>query len=107
LNFFERVRDLATLKVLGFYEREIRYLVLFENFLSTAAGILLGIPTGKMIVLIFVSGFGDDFDLNGSLNIWNILLSAALTLLFMIGVNLIVSKKMRQIDMLEALKSVE
>jgi ABC-type transport system, involved in lipoprotein release, permease component len=107
LNFFERVRDLATLKVLGFYEREIRYLVLFENFLSTAAGILLGIPIGKMIVSIFVSGFGDDFDLNGSLNIWNILLSAALTLLFMIGVNLVVSKKMRQIDMLEALKSVE
>lgn len=107
LNFFERVRDLATLKVLGFYEREIRYLVLFENFLSTAAGILLGIPIGRMITSIFVAGFGDDFDLNGNLNIRNILLSAALTLLFMIGVNLVVSKKMRQIDMLESLKSVE
>lgn len=107
LNFFERIRDLSTLKVLGFYEREIRYLVLFENFLSTAAGILLGIPIGKLIVLIFVAGFGDDFDLNGNLSIWNILISAALTLLFMAGVNLMVSKKMRQIDMLEALKSVE
>ena len=107
LNFFERVRDLATLKVLGFYENEIRYLVLFENFISTLAGIVLGIPVGKLIVTIFVSGFGDDFDLNGKLSMSNILVSAVLTVLFMILVNMVVSKKMKKIDMLEALKSVE
>ncbi len=107
LNFFERVRDLATLKVLGFYEKEIRYLVLFENFISTVAGIVLGIPVGKMITTIFVAGFGDDFDLDGSLSIVNIGISAVMTLLFMILVNTVVSRKMKRIDMLEALKSVE
>lgn len=107
LNFFERVRDLATLKVLGFYEKEIRYLVLIENFISTVAGIILGIPVGKMITTIFVAGFGDDFDLNGSLSIINIGISAVMTLLFMILVNTVVSRKMKRIDMLEALKSVE
>lgn len=107
LNFFERVRDLATLKVLGFYEKEIRYLVLFENFISTAAGIVLGIPVGKLITIIFVAGFGDDFDLNGTLSMGNIAISAVMTLVFMILVNTVVSRKMKRIDMLEALKSVE
>lgn len=107
LNFFERVRDLATLKVLGFLESEIKYLVLFENLVSAIAGILLGIPLGKVIVGIFVTGFGNDFDLNGKLNPLNVLLAGMLTLAFMAAVNVMVAKKMRKIDMLEALKSVE
>lgn len=107
LNFFERIRDLSTLKVLGFYEREIRNLVIFENLLSTITGILLGIPTGKGIMVLITSGFGDDFSLAGEITLENVLVSATMTLLFMAVVNLIISKKIKQIDMLEALKSIE
>lgn len=107
LNFYERVRDLATLKVLGFFEREIRYLVLFENLVSTIAGIIIGIPFGKVIVSIFAANFGNDFDLDGTLKPLNVLLAGVLTMLFMAAVNRMVAKKMSQIDMLEALKSVE
>ena len=107
LNFFERIRDLSTLKVLGFYEREIRNLVIFENLLSTITGILLGIPTGKGIMMLITSGFGDDFALSGEITFNNVLISAVMTLTFMVVVNVMVSKRIKKIDMLEALKSVE
>ena len=46
LNFVERVRDLATLRVLGFHHRGIRSLVLVENYFSVLLGTLAGIPIG-------------------------------------------------------------
>jgi putative ABC transport system permease protein len=107
LNFFERVRDLATLEVLGFHQKEIRPLVLMENFFSAVIGILFGIPVGMAITYILQSGFGDDLDLIGHITPDKVVISAIITLIFAIVVNSIVSKKIRTIDMLQALKSVE
>ncbi|WP_101698647.1 ABC transporter permease [Clostridium minihomine] len=107
LNFFERVRDLATLKVLGFYPKEIRPLVLMENIFSTLIGILFGIPIGKIISQIIADGFGDDLDLIGRITLDKIMLAALLTMAFAAIVNNIVSRKIKSIDMLQALKSVE
>ena len=49
LNFVERVRDLATFRVLGFHHTEIRYLVLIENYFSVLLGMLSGIPVGRFM----------------------------------------------------------
>ncbi len=107
LNFFERVRDLATLEVLGFHTGEIRPLVLMENIISAVVGIILGIPIGKIITQIIVTGFGEDMDLIGRITFDKVMIGAILTLIFAAVVNYIVSRKIKTIDMLQALKSVE
>lgn len=107
LNFFERTRDLATLEVLGFRNKEIRPLVLLENIFSSVIGILFGVPVGAVLTDILSKGFGDDMDLIGHITMDKILLAAFLTLLFAVVVNITVSKKIKKVDMLQALKSVE
>lgn len=107
LNFYERVRDLATLEVLGFQAGEIRPLVLMENIFSAGMGIVLGIPVGKIISQIIANGFGEDMDLIGRITLNNVAIAAVLTLAFAAIVNYVVSKKIKTIDMLQALKSVE
>ena len=107
LNFHERIRDLSTLRVLGYHHKEISPLVLAENIISALAGILCGIPIGWLILYKIAMVFGDDFDMHVVLKPWDIALSALITLLFVVIVNILVARKMRQIDMLEALKSVE
>ena len=107
LNFAERIRDLATLEVLGFHQKEIRPLVLMENLFSTIIGIFLGIPIGKILANTIAGGFGDDFDLISHVTVDRILIAALITLIFAAIVNHVVRKKIKSIDMLQALKSVE
>lgn len=107
LNFFERIRDLSTLKVLGFYDKEIRALVLADNLLSAVFGVIFGIPLGKLVNDIILVYMGDDFDLLQNLKPGNVLLSVALTVFFAVMVNQYLAKRMKKIDMLQALKSVE
>lgn len=107
LNFFERIRDLSTLKVLGFYDKEIRALVLADNLLSAAFGIIFGIPLGKLVNDIILAYMGDYFDLLQDIKPGNVLLSVVLTVFFTVMVNQYLAKRMKKIDMLQALKSVE
>ncbi len=107
LNFSERIRDLTTLKVLGFYQKEIRSLVLTENILSVISGSIFGIPVGKVIADIISRGLDDQMDLVSRISLLTIVLSGAITLTFALIINGIAARKMRDIDMLESLKSVE
>jgi len=107
LNFAERIRDLATLRVLGFHQNEIRALVLTENIISVVLGLFLGIPVGKAIADIVAHGLDDRMDLIGHVTFGTVALAGVMTLIFALIINSIVAKKMKNIDMLEALKSVE
>ncbi len=107
LNYTERIRDLATLAVLGFYQREIRALVLTENILSVILGTILGVPLGKGLVDVIASTLDSRLDLIGKITPINVLLSGTVTLIFALVVNRSVAKKMKDLDMLDALKSVE
>ncbi|MDF2597157.1 MAG: ABC-type antimicrobial peptide transport system, permease component, partial [Clostridia bacterium] len=107
LNFFERLRDLATLQVLGFYKKEIRALVLVENLVSAIVGIFAGIPLGKLITDIIIKGFGENLDLISQVSRLNVLIAGVITFIFVIIVNLVVAKKIETIEMLQSLKSVE
>lgn len=107
LNYTERIRDLATLEVLGFYQREIRALVLTENILSVILGTILGVPLGKALVDIIASTLDSRLDLIGKITVVNVLISGTVTLIFALIVNSAVAKKMKKLDMLDALKSVE
>ncbi len=107
LNFSERIRDLTTLKVLGFYQKEIRSLVLTENIISVAIGSVFGVPVGKVIADIISKGLDDQMDLVSRISLQTIALSGAITLTFALIINGIAACKMKNIDMLESLKSVE
>ncbi len=107
LNFSERIRDLTTLRVLGFYQKETRSLVLTENILSVAIGSVFGIPVGKVIADIISKGLDDQMDLVSRISLQTVVLSGAITLTFALIINNIAAQKMKNIDMLESLKSVE
>lgn len=107
LNFSERIRDLTTLKVLGFYQKEILSLVLTDNILSVLMGFAFGIPVGKVLAEIVAGGLNEQLDLIGNLSFGIVALSAIITGIFALFINSIVAEKMKGIDMLESLKSVE
>ncbi len=107
LNFSERIRDLTTLKVLGFYQKEIRSLVLMENIFSVILGFIFGIPVGKVLAAIAAGGLDDQMDLLSRVSMGTVVLSGIITLIFALVINGIVAEKMKNINMLESLKSIE
>lgn len=107
LNFYERIRDIATMMVLGFKRSEVSSLVLAENVVSSLLGMAGGVPVGMLISYMIARDFGDDLDLVSRVSVQNVFSAAVITILFTAFVNGVVSKKMRTIDMLEALKSIE
>jgi len=108
LNFYERMRELATLKVLGFMNKEIETLVLRENTIFTIIGIIVGMPMGiKLTNFILTSSAQEDMTFIPYIKGVTFLYAAGLTFLFSVFVNILLSKKLKQIDMLGALKSME
>jgi len=107
LNFVERIRDLATFRVLGFHHNEIRYLVLIENYISVFLGMLSGIPVGRFMSWIIASTIDERLDLLGNINLRDVVIAVVMTLFFSRIVNNIIAHKMKEIDIFEALKSVE
>lgn len=106
MSFFEQIRSLATLMVLGFYDKEIRRLQLSENILFTIGGMILGLPAGIALTHFFIAVL-KDLPLMVSTKPISYFFSCALTLLFAMAVNVMIGRKMKDIDMLGALKSVE
>lgn len=106
MSFFEQVRGLATLMVLGFYEGEIKRLQLSENIIFAAAGICLGIPLGLALNGAIINAV-TTMPLEAATRPFSLALSGAITMVFALAVNLLIGRKMREIDMLGALKSVE
>lgn len=108
INITERQRELATIKVLGFYDREVSAYVYRENIVLTVFGIALGIAMGHFLhvwlvrsVEIELMMFGRETD--PMAYVW----AACLTVLFSVLVNLMAHRKMKKIDMVESLKSAE
>lgn len=107
LNYSERVRDLATLRVLGFHQEEIRNLVLLENYFSVFLGLICGVPTGWLIAHVVAMNMDQRMDLTATILPQNVLVAGILTLIFAWIINSVVARKMKKLDMLSALKSVE
>ena len=108
INVSERIRELATIKVLGFYDREVSDYICRENTAAALMGMLVGlvggialeefvVNTAEVDVVLFVHG----------LPVSAYLLAAGLTIVFILLVNQIVHFSLKRIDMVESLKSVE
>ena len=107
LSFTEMEREIATLKVLGFKTNTLRKLLLTQNVIFTAIGYLLGIPLGFYFMTLMMNAAGDSLYYVPSLTWGNLLLVAAITFAISIGVNLMFSDKINDLNMVEALKDVE
>lgn len=108
INITERRRELATLKVLGFYDMEVSTYVYRENVILTVLGILVGMVLGKYLHQFIIQTLKVNQIVFGK-NIYGIsyLLSALLTMAFASFVNYIMYRKLKEINMVESLKSVE
>ena len=107
LSFTEIEREIATLKVLGFKTGDLRKLLLTQNLVFTAIGFILGIPLGFYLMTLMMDAAGESLYYIPSLTLGNIALSAVITFVVSIIVNLMFSGKIKNLNMVEALKDVE
>lgn len=107
-NISERVRELATIKVLGFYDREVYQYVNKETLILTAMGILAGLPAGRALGGLLTAALNMPA-LHFAVYIKPVsyLIAAAITFCFTIIVNWMTNRSLDRINMVEALKSVE
>lgn len=107
-NISERERELATIKVLGFYDREVHLYVDKETLILTGIGMILGIPLGRIFAqsLTVVLNLPAIY-LEVSLHTVSYVISAGLTIFFAIIVNFITDRSLDKIDPVGALKAVE
>lgn len=107
LSFTEKLREFATLRVLGFKSEKIRLLMLRQNIWLSALGLIPGYLLGKWIIDLMCGMLGDNFDMMTEISLRSIVLSVAITMLVSVGVNVLFSRKVKEIDMVSALKGAE
>lgn len=108
INIYERNRELATLKVLGYQKNNINRLIFFENILLTTFAVLVALPIGGYMYSIVVKALSSSHQqIPGKLNILMILLSILLAFLLTVLSNLLLRGKVNKINMTESLKGVE
>ncbi len=108
INITERRRELATLKVLGFYDGEVSGYVYRENVLLTLIGILFGSGLGKLLHGYVITTCEVDLVMFGHIiKPVSYLYSALLTVLFAVLIGMMMHFKLKKIDMIESLKSIE
>lgn len=108
INITERQRELATIKLLGFYDKEVSAYVYRENIVLTVFGILMGCFMGHWLHIYLVRSTEIDLMMFGRQTEWTAYVYAAiLTMLFSVAVNILAHFRMKKIDMVESLKSAE
>lgn len=107
LLFTEIEREIASLKVLGFKTDDLRRLLLTQNLLFTVIGFIFGVPLGLYILGMMWASSGESTYLVPSLTLTNLILSAIITFGISIIVNLMFSRKIKKLDMVESLKGVD
>lgn len=108
INISERIRELATLKVLGFYDMEVSRYVLRENVCLTLIGCFLGIFFGKILHRFVILTAETDIMMFGrDIEIISFVYSILITLFFSAVVNFFMHFRLKKVDMVESMKSVE
>jgi putative ABC transport system permease protein len=108
INITERMRELATLKVLGFYDGELSAYVYRENVILTVFGVAMGMLMGKLLHQWLILTVEIDLLMFGRVLAPSCYIySIVLTVLFSLLVNLSAHKKLKKLAMVESLKTVE
>lgn len=108
MNFSERTREYATLKVLGYHQREIRGLIIGENNLVSLLGVLFGVLPGLGLTsLVLRVCASETLTYPSRPEALSVVIACVMTYVFSLLIQLLLTRKVRGIDMVEALKSVE
>ena len=108
MNFTERTREYATLKVLGYHQREIRHLILSENIILTTLGMLLGILPGYQLTFTVMRVCESEMTRYTAWpEIATVAVCCGISFGFSLLIQLLLTRNVKKIDMVEALKSVE
>lgn len=108
VNISERIREIATIKVLGFYDTEVGEYVYRENIILTLIGGVFGLLLGVALHSYIMTTIELDGVMFGTkINISSFLISYGITILFSLLINLIMYPSLKKIPMVESLKSVE
>lgn len=107
MSYVERYRELATLKVLGFRDKQIGKFLITQNIWLTFIGAVLGIPAGVGVLYVLVKALVSEYELSLVLGPMTYIISITLTFGVSLLVGLMVSRKNKKIDMVEALKDAE
>lgn len=107
-NVSERVREMATLKVLGFYDREVHTYVNKEMLILTGAGIAVGLPLGRAVGGLLTRALSmPSIYFEVQVHWYSYVIAAAATLVFALLVQLFTNPVLDRIDPVSSLKSVE
>ena len=108
VNVTERLREIATIKVLGFYDNEVSSYVYRENFILTIIGTLTGLVMGVFLHRFVTVTTEMDYIMFGrNIDLLSYLYSAILTMVFSGMVNFVMYFKLKDVGMVESLKSVD
>lgn len=107
MSYTERYREMATLKVVGFRDRKIGRLLSGQNLALSVVGIIIGIPLGAMTLSYLLKTLASEYEMKMSIGIGSYMLTVILTVGMSLLVSLMVARKNKKIDMVEALKGQE
>ena len=107
MSYVERSRELATLKVLGFRNRTIGKLLISQNIWLTVIGVLIGLPAGVGVLQWLLAALAGEYEMKLMLGPLTYCVSILLTFGVSLLVGLMVARKNKKIDMVEALKGAE
>ena len=107
MSYTERYREMATLKVVGFRNRKIGKLLISQNMWVTVIGVIVGVPAGIGTLSFLVTQLASEYEMRISVSVLSIAVSAVLTFAVSLLVSLMVARKNKKIDMVEALKGAE
>ncbi|KAF1305266.1 FtsX-like permease family protein [Candidatus Enterococcus willemsii] len=108
INISERIRELSTIKVLGFYDKEVTMYIYRENILLTILGILVGLFTGQILHGYVLQTVEMDMIMfSPRIHMSSYFYASLITIVFTVVVGIVMYLKLKKVDMIEALKSNE
>lgn len=107
MSYTERYREMATLKVVGFKDKKIGALLTGQNLWISIIGVAVGIPLGAAALDYLIDALASEYEMRTVINLSTYFVSILLTVGMSLLVSLMVARKNRRIDMVEALKGVE
>ena len=107
LSFNERVKELATLKVMGLQSSQIRHLLTVQNIWLSVIGIIIGTPLGNISLNAMMNSNGENFDYSLSVPVIDYIISGILVLVVSVLVSFMFSSRIKKLDLVETLKGIE
>lgn len=107
MSYTERYKELSTLKVVGFDDKKVGKILISQNIWLTILGIIIGLPLGVLVLKVLLITLAKEYELKLTLGALTYIVSLAVTLGVSLLVSIIIAKKNKKIDMVEALKGRE